>query len=286
MAGPALASYWNETEASGRGYRRPSTGEQVPGVTSITGLVNKDLAQWGSDMAVRWISEHWYEYNPGQRSEESAFNAARYRWRDFRDERAQVGTNVHDYIESLILGNAQPIEFLSAEEQRRVHAFEDFAFVTGFEATATERQVWGGDFGGTLDAFGWIYSERLGRKAHSLFDWKTSKRCYPEYHMQLAALKSAQFQFVERAEATDDTHPFVKNGKTTHWAELPMPEVETAFVVHLLDDDWAVYELTDEELHLARFNAYKAAWWAEKALKEAMRARGQRLDRALDWLEK
>lgn len=286
MSGPALALYWSETENDGRGYKRPKTGEQVPGVTSITGLVNKDLAQWGSDMAVKWISEHWYEYNPGQRSEESAFRAARYRWRDYRNERGQVGTNVHNHIENLILGKADPVEFLTPEEQRRVFQFEDFAFVTGFEATAAERQVWGGSYGGTLDAFGWMYSERLGRRAHGLIDWKTSKSAYFEYAMQLAALKNAEFQFVERAEATDDTHPLVKDGKTTHWAELPMPEVETAFVVHLTDDNWAVYELMDEDLHLARFTAYNEVWWAEKRLKEVLKTRGQKIDRPMDWFDK
>lgn len=286
MTSPALAQYWNAAENDGRGYKRPSTGEQVPGVTSITGLVNKDLAQWGADLAVRWIAERWYEWNPGQRSEESAFNSARYKWQEYRNERGQIGTNVHTYIEDLLLGKEPILDFLEPEEQRRVYQFEDFCFLTGFEATATERQVWGGDFGGTLDAYGWLYSERLGRKAHGLLDWKTSKRCYPEYHMQLASLKNAQFQFIQRAEATDDTNPVSKNGVTTHWAEISMPLVETAWIVHLTDDGWAVYELEDEEMHLARFNAYKAAWWAEKALKDALREKGQRLDRPLNWREK
>lgn len=283
--GPALAQYWSAEENDGRGYKRPSTGEQVPGVTSITGLVNKDLAQWGADLATRWMSEHWFQWNPGQRSEESAFNSARYKWKDYRNERGQVGTNVHNYIEDLLLGRNPLFEFLEPEEQRRVLQFEDFCFLTGFEATATERQVWGGSYGGTLDAHGWMYSERLGRKAHGLFDWKTSKRAYFEYMMQLAALKNADFQFIQRPQAEADTSPLVKDGKTTHWAEVPMPEVETAWIVHLSDDNWAVHELTDEEMHLSRFAAYTEVWWAEKRLKETLGTRGQKLDRPVDWFD-
>lgn len=283
--GPALSQYWSATENDGRGYKRPSTGEQVPGVTSITGLVNKDLAQWGADQATRWMAENWFSWSPGQRSEESAFNSARYRWKTYRDERGQVGTNVHNHIEDLLLGKEPILDFLEPEEQRRVYQFEQFAFLTDFEATATERQVWGGSYAGTLDAYGWLYSERLGRRAHALFDWKTSKSAYFEYSMQLAALKNAEFQFVERAEATTDTHPLVKDGKTTHWAELPMPEVETAFVVHLTDDDWHIYELDDEDLHLARFAGYTEVWWAEKRLKAKLAERGQKLDRPMNWFD-
>lgn len=285
MTSPALAQYWDAAENSGRGYKRPKTGEQVPGVTSVTGLVNKNLAQWGADLAVKWMSEHWYEWNPGQRSEDSAMRSAQYKWKEYRDERGEIGTNVHDHIEAILLGNAPPVEFLNPEEQRRVFQFEDFAFVTGFEATGTERQVWGGSYAGTLDAYGWMYSERLGRWAHGLVDWKTSKSAYFEYMMQLAALKNAEFQFVQRDKATDDTHPLVKDGKTTHWAELPMPEVETAWVVHLTNDTWHVYELEDEDLHLARFTAYNEVWWAEKRLKEVLGPRGQKLDRPMNWFD-
>jgi len=285
MTSPALAQYWSAAENDGRGYKRPSTGEQVPGVTSITGLVNKDLAQWGADLAVRWMSDNWYSWNPGQRSEESAFNSARYKWQEYRNERGQIGTNVHTYIEDLLLGKEPILDFLEPEEQRRVYQFEDFCFLTGFEATATERQVWGGSYAGTLDAYGWMYSERLGRKAHGLFDWKTSKSAYFEYMMQLAALKNGEFQFVERPQAEADTHPVTKDGRTTHWAEIEMPEVETAWIVHLTNDGWAVHELTDEDLHLSRFAAYTEVWWAEKRLKAKLNERGQKLDRPVNWFD-
>jgi len=309
MSRPALARYWSETEHDSRGYLRPSTGEQVPGVTSITGMVNKDLAQWGSDMAVKWIAEHWYEWNPGQRSEESAFNGARHRWKEYRDERGQIGSNVHDHIEQTILGKQPVLDFLTPEEQAMFRQWEDFQFLTGAEFTSTEEQVWGSGYAGTLDARGTMYSERLGRRAYALFDWKTSRKCYPEYHMQLSALKNASFTF-EQAQTPDAlteihdgrngtrsyrgadgvawlaTHTESNRKVETWWVERETRSAETAFVVHLTPDSWHVYELDFEQEHLARFNGYKAAWWAEKELKALYSELDMKLDRPLDWRDK
>ena len=308
MSRPALARYWSETEHDGRGYLRPSTGEQVPGVTSITGMVNKDLAQWGSDMAVKWIAEHWYEWNPGQRSEESAFNGARYRWKEYRDERGQIGSNVHDHIEQTILGKQPVLDFLTPEEQAMFRQWEDFQFFTGAEFTSTEEQVWGSGYGGTLDARATMYSQKLGRKATFILDWKSSRKAYPEYHMQISALLKAGFTFHQvDPPAAGDKIQAAHNGTTwyqhslgpawlathsennrkveTWWVEVETGSAQTGAVVHLTPDSWHVYELEDEELHFKRFNAYKDAWWAERELKTVLAARGQKLDRPLDWVD-
>lgn len=304
MSKPALARFWSDTEHDGRGYLRPSTGEQVPGVTSITGMVDKDLAQWGANMTAKWVAENWDQWNPGQRSEESAFNGARYKWREFRDERGAVGSNVHDHIEQTILGEEPLIDFLGAEEQAMVAQWEQFCFITGVKYHSTEEQVWGDGYAGTLDARVSMYSERLGRTATGIVDWKTSKSAYWEYGMQLAALTNAGRTFTEVAapaktvtvnqfpngtsayEMGDSFAWSAKNNnESTWWAETEVAPAETAFVVHLRADKWAVYELNDAEFHTARFDAYKAAWWAEKDLKAILSARGQKIDRPMDWVD-
>lgn len=308
MSKPILARYWDETEHSGRGYLRPSAGEQVPGVTSITGMVNKNLAQWGSDMAIRWVSEHWYEWGPERRSEESAFNSARYRWRDYRDERGQIGSNVHDHIEQTILGKQPVLDFLTPEEQAMFRQWEDFVFLTGAEFTSTEEQVWGSGYAGTLDARGAMYSQKLGRKATFILDWKTSKSAYFEYMMQLVALQRAGFTF-QQVDAPADPgliqtghnggswyqnsigpawraeHSENNRKAETWWVEVENRTAETAAVVHLTADSWAVYELEDEDLHFRRFNGYKDAWWSEKELKTILASRGQKLDRPINWVD-
>lgn len=286
---PPLSRYWNEAEAQGRGYLRPSTGERVPGVTSITGLVDKDLAQWGSDMAVKWMVENWYTWNPGARSDEKAFNGARYRWREFRNERGNVGTGVHNYIEDVILGAGPFVDDLDTEQQKIVFQWEDMCFTTGMDFWGTERQVWGDGYGGTLDAYATLNGKRV------LVDWKTSKSVHWEYYMQLAALKNAQFQFTQVEDpgaGIEQSRAYpaeLKNAEgvieETWWVEEPLPELDGAIIVHLAADDWAIHELDNEPLHMARFNAYKAAWWAEKALKDVLHSQGKKLDRPVTWTD-
>jgi len=281
---PPLSRYWNDAEAQGRGYLRPSTGERVPGVTSITGLVDKDLAQWGSDQAVRWMVDNWYTWNPGGKSDEKAFNGARYRWREFRNERGAVGTGVHNYIEDVILGAGPFVDDLDTEQQKIVFQWEDMCFTTGMDFWGTERQVWGDGYAGTLDAYATLNGKRV------LVDWKTSKSVHWEYYMQLAALLNADFQFTQVEAGTSGAHSAeLKDGdgnvETTWWVEEPLPELDGAIIVHLTADDWAIHELDNEELHMARFNAYKAAWWAEKALKDVLHSQGKKLDRPVTWTD-
>jgi hypothetical protein len=267
-------------------------------------MVDKDLAQWGANMTAKWVAENWDQWNPGQRSEESAFNGARYKWREFRDERGAIGSNVHDHIEQTILGEEPLIDFLSVEEQAMVAQWEQFCFITGVKYHSTEEQVWGDGYAGTLDARVSMHSERLGRTATGIVDWKTSKSAYWEYGMQLAALTNAGRTFTEVAapaktvtvnqfpngtsayEMGDSFAWSAKNNnESTWWAETEVEPAETAFVVHLRADKWAVYELNDAEFHTARFDAYKDAWWAEKDLKAILSARGQKIDRPMDWVD-
>lgn len=252
----------------------------MPGITSITKLVYKDMSQWGSDMAVRWISENWHKWSPGTKSDEKAFNQARYKHKEFRNERGEVGTGVHKYIESWINGEGPFVEDLDVEQQQMIAQFEEAVFMTGMTFQDTELTVWGGDWAGTLDMRATAYSERLGRYATGIVDIKTSKAIYPEVGMQLAGLKSAKTQFRQVDSTTPGAiHLPDKTRGDSWWLEEECPEVETAWILHLRGDfwdgktfvpaKWELIELEDEEWHLKRFNAYKAVWWAENDAKLA-----------------
>lgn len=238
------------------------------------------MAQWGADMAVKWMVENWYQFNPGAKSEERAFMGARYRHKDFRDERASVGTGVHNYIEGIIKGTGPFLDDLDVEQQQMIAQFEDAVFTTGMEFLDSELTVWGGDWAGTLDARVRAYSERLGRVASGVVDFKTSKAIYPEVGMQLAALKSAPTQFRQVDSSLPGAiHLPDKTRGDSWWLEEDSPEVETAWILHLRGDfwdgqtfvpaKWEFIEVDNEPYHLARFNAYKAVWWAEKSMKDA-----------------
>ena len=118
MSAPKLSRYFNDAEYQGRGYLDPRYPERkpVPGITSITKLVAKDLAQYGADHTARWITENWTLWDPSRKSDEKAFNSARYKHNEYRDSRAEVGTGVHQYIEDWINGEEPLAEFLEPEQ--------------------------------------------------------------------------------------------------------------------------------------------------------------------------
>ena len=267
MTQPPLARYFNDAENDARGYRRPSTGEIAPGITTILGLINKNLGQYAADETVKWFNSHWAEWNPGEKSDEKAFNHARYRWKDHRDTRAAIGDNVHNYIEDTILGKGPFIDDLTPEEQRIVTNWNDMLFFTGMEFEQTEVTVWGDGYAGTLDCAAWMYSQKLGRKALFCLDWKTSKQAWPDSFSQIAALMNGQFQFEQVEPGTPNADLFKGRDGESWWVEKPMPKFETGAIVHLTQDSWAIHEIRDEGLHWKRFKAYRDAWHVENAIK-------------------
>lgn len=287
MTAPPLARYFSDVENQGRGYIDPRDpdGKRYPGVTSIIKLVAKDLAQYGADQTARWVAENWEKFNPGQRSDQSAFNMARYRHKDYRDERGEVGTGVHSYIEDYVKG-LEPIGFdLDAEQWQMIEQFNEAVFVTGMEFIDSEVTVFGGDWAGTLDLRVKAYSERLGRMATGILDVKTSKNIYPEVMLQLASLKSAKTQFRQVEQSTPGAIYLPdKTRGDSWWLVEDAPEVDTAWALHLRGNFWdgetfvpAKWEMIeigtektgDEALHLARFEALKQVWYANDALKKS-----------------
>lgn len=282
MTSPKLSRYFDDATYQGRGYIDPRYpgAKPVPGVTSITKLVAKDMAQYGADHAVRWMVDNWSLFNPGGKSDERAFNQARYRHNDYRDARAEVGTGVHAHIEDWINGLDPIPDFLGVEQQQMVEQFHEAVFMTGMTFQSTEATVQGDGWSGTLDAHGTVYSPKLGRVATAVIDFKTSKAIYPDPMMQLAALRSAHTIFREVDESTEGAyHVEDKKRGDSWWLVEDAPKVDTAFILHLRGDfwdgknfipaKWELIELEDDELHLKRFEAYKSVWYAEKAMKEA-----------------
>ena len=282
MTAPPLARYFSDAENQGRGYIDPRdpTKAPVPGVTSIIKLVAKDMSQHGADMAIKWVIENWWKFNPGGKSDESAFRQARYRHKDFRDERAEIGTGVHAYIEDWINGREPDPEFYDVEQQQMIAQFHEAVFMTGMTFQSTEATVHGGDWAGTLDGHCTAYSERLGRYATGIVDFKTSRGIYQEPMMQLAALKNAKTMFRQVDKDTKGAyHVEDRNRGDSWWLVEDAPEVETAWVLQLRGDSWhgeqfvpakwELIELEHEALHLKRFEALKTLWYVEKEMKQA-----------------
>jgi hypothetical protein len=163
-----------------------TTGERVPSVTTILSRFNESgaLIAWAASQAAKYVAENVSE-NPSRQDVLKLCDAAKYNYRDVRDQAADAGTMAHDAVERWIKG--QPITFEGSEEvckraRKSFDAFLEWADQTQLKVIHTEMPLVSDKyrFGGTLDAM--TINNKL-----SLTDWKSSNALYPEYLCQIAA---------------------------------------------------------------------------------------------------
>lgn len=140
-------------------------GNRIPGTTTI-------LGRWKESGGLL----HW-AFKQGQSGAASLYEE--------RDQAADIGTRAHSMIEQHINGEV-PVE----DSLEAVNAFEMYLewerqtklkMLSKFQEIQLVSPIH--KFGGTPDAIGEIDGKVV------LLDWKTSKACYPDYLMQLAAYK-------------------------------------------------------------------------------------------------
>lgn len=181
MTAPPLA----EETPFGRRYRNFRTGEIAPSVTSILKMMAKpEVEGWKIRMAADHANLNWDEmsdWHPSLRKE--AMTGAH---QAYTDERSALGTQVHEVCESLIKGI--PVE-IPKEIAGYIGQFSKFVMAKRPRWIESEVTVWSkvDGYAGTADAIAEIDGETW------LIDFKTGKGVYPEYGMQLAALKYADW---------------------------------------------------------------------------------------------
>jgi hypothetical protein len=117
---------------------------------------------------------------------------------------AELGTNMHDWIEADLQGDRLPPDINCIEMEEMIEAWEAWKFEHDIQVVATEVTLWGDDYAGTFDLLAWIDGELW------LIDVKTSRRVGPSHKMQLAALRAA-----------DRNYEF--DGKNWGLVDLPQP---------------------------------------------------------------
>ncbi|MBQ9527243.1 MAG: hypothetical protein IJR68_06500 [Fretibacterium sp.] len=146
---------------------RTADGKVVPGVTTITGVINKPaLVKWANNLGLQGIDSTAYV-----------------------DETAAVGTLAHEMIQEYLGGPRWDREAYSAVQvdlaENAVLSFYEWERQTGakMETMAIEKQLVSEKmrYGGTIDWYG-----RIGGKLW-LVDFKTCKALFPEHAFQVAA---------------------------------------------------------------------------------------------------
>ena len=210
-----------------KSHRYKLDGAWVPGVTTLIGkgLPKPAIPYWAAKTVAEWVAD-----NPdltedlkrmGGRGPAIAF-LKELPWQA-RDTAAIRGTEVHSLAERLAAGESVDVpEHLAGYVRACVGFLDDW----GLQPEVTERpcasRKWA--HAGTLDFIGRIAD---GRRV--IGDWKTSSGVYPEAAIQLSAYRYSEFYVDENDE------------------EQPMPEVDTAVVVHLQDGYYEVHEMKADE---------------------------------------
>jgi len=231
----------------GSGYRIPTWLDDagkptlVPSVTTITGVTHKPgLVQWAADQTAAYAVTHLDDLM--SRTEEAGWGFLRYFWRrepkgvdELRgahkrvlNEAANIGTNVHEWIEADLKGEFEPaIDSFECEQMveqwllwKSEHTIEPILV----EATAVNREH---GYAGTLDGL-WVVDG-----VPTLVDVKTSRNTWPEHFQQLAAL-GACYTLMEECDECEGSVPLAD----TWWREIVMPPFSEYAILHLRPQDY------------------------------------------------
>lgn len=267
MSKPELAQFAKQ-DGTGRAYKHPfrkrfdGSPQLSPSVTTVLGLVDKPaLIQWAADRTLDWAIENASLLFV--KDEEAARRWGRYRWSDVRDERAEVGTGIHETIESIHTGawNYPPLD----DEQRRImEQWDKLNERYTITPLKSEFTVWASmdkidyDWAGTADGLWNITDNKTGESWENVvIDLKTSKNTWPEHWLQLAALRNADAVMVKKDDGT--------------WVEEELPAGDGTAIIHLREDKFSVTVEDDKELiglQYAQFIAYRRVWGTKKAVEK------------------
>lgn len=231
MTTPVLAK---NVRGKGRHYEHPTTGELVPSVTNILGVINKPaLPRW----AAKVVAEQAAAMKMSLQNLDDAEVVDMLKGAPWRSSNraADRGTTIHAYLESRML-NEEPKE-ISGEAARFRRAADSWLETMRPEAVAVEQTVFGPDYAGTGDL--WC---RIDGSLWAI-DYKTSKAIYDEAALQLAALNMATL--------VSDGTPHVR--------------AERLGVLRVGEDGWEMKEVVDVERHEETFRACLTLWlWQQE----------------------
>ena len=216
MTTPKVATL---TRSGSRFYVEPTTGEKVPGVTSVLNAVPKPFLQyWGQKL----VAEYAYDNVAaivnlavsGER--EAAVDMLKNAPRRFTQGRASIGTDAHGIFESMARGEKARV---TPETKGHAEQFQMFLDEFQPEFLMMEETCWSDThrYAGSFDAICQIGGETV------ILDYKTSKSAYPDTALQLAAYRHADH--IVRADGN----------------KVPIPTITGGAVLHIREDEHTLY---------------------------------------------
>ena len=161
-----------------------SKGDKIISVTKVTGRIDKSnaLIIWATRLMAKFLSDNFL----GKILTESAIGESLKKWRDAKEEAADIGTAIHDWIEAKIKG-LEPDIPADDKVKNGVLAFLKWQNENKIKWLENEKIVYSKKhhYIGKLDAVA-----KIGGKIY-LIDYKSSKKIYPEFYLQTAAYQLA-----------------------------------------------------------------------------------------------
>jgi hypothetical protein len=162
-----------------------------------------------------------------ERSESSAINAGRGYYKQFRDDRAEVGTGVHETVEAEHTGSWN-FPTLDEEQARIMQQWVLFNEVYEVRPLYSEATVWNHthNYAGTLDGIWEVNGPGTDGWETLIIDLKTSKNTYNGHWMQGAALRHAEKLMVKGPERPGAVYYKSNQKEYTPgwWTEEAIPE--------------------------------------------------------------
>lgn len=266
---PFLAQYAYEADAQGRKYRDPFSGAVVPSVTTVLKNTPKaDLMGWAA-MKVAERARDRPDIVMGD--PDKVVDRLRYAHTDYRNERGEVGTGVHQTIQAEFEGTW---DFPDLDEEQVAMLDQWAAFVELYDAKVllSEFTVFGDGYAGTADAIMEWADPLTGERHISLVDFKTAAGLHDEHRYQLAALAKARFwaRRVDGGEAGAVRLPPKKDLPESFWVKSETPAFDSVYLLQLRADFFEFEEVRQEELPILGdvFDNYVSLWNNLERLKE------------------
>lgn len=305
----------------GRTHRSPVNGKPLqtiyPSVTTILKSVAKPgLHQWIADQTAAFAVMNIQYLS--QVAEDVAWRGMRFYWsgkpkevgtgvrsyhEGVRDDSAELGTNIHEYLEADVDDFAVHPEINSDEMEEMVEAWSEWFSKHDVEIHNSEftlvndAEGWAGTADGDWtitcrhapDAQGFYCLGRSPGPHRTLVDVKSSRYTWTEHGYQLAGLAAGDVLMVEATPSTPGAQPVTKTEQgekiTTYWLEEAPPEWKRFALLHIRPDDLdkdgqlipafcKMIDLTDDmDVYAEGFQGAFALTKAQKTLKDRAKER-------------
>ena len=265
---PKLALYPGEGDGQGRTYRDPSDGDsRWPSVTTVLKHVDKDLSQWAATKVAERARDR-PDIVLGD--PDKVVQRLQYAHTDFRDERAEVGTGVHAWVQAEHEGTWD-FPDLDSEQEAMTEQWNRFVRDYSVELLLVEFTVRGDGYMGTADLFARVTDPFSGEVKYTLGDIKTSRNLWDTHDMQLAALGRGNYILREVPEGTPGAH--LRKGRVkaenSWWERGEMPQWDTLAKIHIREDFYDFVEVEHVDLRYEEFQAYNQLHGIKQRIKEA-----------------